>query len=544
MVKPTGKPKPKKPEATDEPPDVEIGDEVYFRHPRGPLAGRVVSRGQHGCHVDVKNRRHKVLYENMLGNKVRLRPEYTVVDQGEDGMIAQEPSGRRRYIQDPDVPQETEVRKAMPQFLIFGDGDVLMKAIKNGPGLSLQSVTDKSGTQTKRWKKNSKDAPKDKPGAKPAEAGAAAGYGTHDIGRGDTVTFDAGDFKGKGTVVGKPGKQGAHVKDSAGRLHTVHWHEITKFEPKGGKKKPAAAQPGGAGTPRVLGEQKPIPADKFNAVDYAKSHDDSSVTDESILSQFPYDTRQKIEDANARLKELEETIATHKTGDDYSPERAALHKKIINSFFTPEKIAAAVPVDGAAPVLTVLGGRGGSGKGQLKGLAYDPDKAVVIDPDKIKKLLPEYEGWNAAQVHEEASDIMDEVMEVARAEKLNLVVDATMKTADTALERVKTFKAAGYKVDVPYMHLPRQEAAKRAVNRFLGKEQRYVPTHVILGNKTNEDSFEKVRKHADSWSFWDNNVPQGKKPLLISHSGKSATTGNEPGGDNVGALQSPRDGDK
>lgn len=142
----------------------------------------------------------------------------------------------------------------------------------------------------------------------------------------------------------------------------------------------------------------------------------------------------------------------------------------------------------------------------------------MIDPDKIKAMLPEYAGWNAHEVHDEASDIMERIMETARDEGLNLVLDVTMKTAATAVERVKSFKSAGYSIDAHYMHLPRQEAAKRAVGRFLGSEGRYVPVDVILGNKHNEATFDEVRQHADKWSFWDNQVPRGHEPILISNS--------------------------
>lgn len=66
------------------------------------------------------------------------------------------------------------------------------------------------------------------------------------------------------------------------------------------------------------------------------------------------------------------------------------------------------------------------------------------------------------------------------------------------------------------MHLPRQEAAKRAVARFLGKTNRYVPVDVVLANKDNESVFDEVRKHVDAWSFRDNNVAEGQEPILIS----------------------------
>jgi hypothetical protein len=66
------------------------------------------------------------------------------------------------------------------------------------------------------------------------------------------------------------------------------------------------------------------------------------------------------------------------------------------------------------------------------------------------------------------------------------------------------------------MFLPRQEAAKRAVARFLGPTARLVPPEVILGNTGNEKSFDAVKELADAWSFRDNNVGRNQQPKLLS----------------------------
>lgn len=141
--------------------------------------------------------------------------------------------------------------------------------------------------------------------------------------------------------------------------------------------------------------------------------------------------------------------------------------------------------------------------------------------DAERRLLgletPEYEGWNAAQVHEESGDILDALLDYCRSLRLNVVVDATMKTLDGALTRVETFKAAGYRVEGHYMHLPRQVAARRAVDRFCTAERgRYVPVAVILANVRNEANFDVLRPYLDAWSFWDNHVDIGESPRPIS----------------------------
>lgn len=497
-------------------PDVEVGDEVYFRHPEGgPKAGKIAAHGKHGCHIDCDGRRLKVRWEHMLGHKVRLQPDYSVVDEGEDGMIVQEPRGRRRYIHDPDSPSADIQKSAMPLALIFGHGDDLMKAIKNRPGLALQTVTDKAGHQTKRWKRTSKDARKAREKAAP-DAGAKHGFGTHNLSEGDHVSFSANGSKREGEIVGTPGKDGAHVKDSAGQVHQVLWRQVTGHKPGDGVKKPPVEH-------EVRGKQEPVPPDQFKASDYAKSHDDAKVTPDAILAQFPPDTGGKIKVTQERLAALEQTIDRFKQDGEWLASRRQVHDKILRTILSPERMRAARAKPGEQPTFTMLGGRGGSGKSWFKGKVYDPDKVIVLDADEIKGMLPEYEGWNAAQIHEESGEILESIIDLCRASKMSVVLDATMKSAGSAVKRVEAFKKAGFRIEAHYMHLPRQEAAKRAVQRFLGETQRYVPVEVVLANTSNESTFDQVRQHADTWSFRDNNVPRGDEPIMISESGAKAT---------------------
>lgn len=496
-------------------PGVEIGDHVYFQDSDGPHAGCVRAHGKHGCTIACDGKDRRVSWDRVLGHKKRAAQRYSIIDEGEDGMIVEDAAGQRRYLSiPPDADEDKMVIKSLG-----ADGRVLLffKAENGGgsmpgrPGLTKKQIVDRTGRKQTKWVRANKDLPKERrPGAAP-EAGADAGYGTHDLRAGDKVQFKAGDFEGSGEIVGDPGADGAHVKDASGRVHQVRWSEITGHDKNGAEKPKVSGD--------VRGAQEPIPADRFNAGDYAKQHDDAKVTPDAILSHFPADTKDKIADVQDRLKSIEQTIDKYKQDGEYTAGRAALHNKIIQEIMSSERIAAATPEEGAAPTFTILGGRGGSGKSWFEGNVYDPDKAIVLDADHIKGLLPEYEGWNAAQVHEESGEIFDRLVSAARTLGLNVVLDKTMKTARSSIADVKAFKDAGYKTEAHYMHLPRQEAAKRAVARFLGKTNRYVPVEVVLSNTTNEDTFDQVRSMVDKWSFRDNNVPHGQQPILISESG-------------------------
>ncbi len=486
----------KKPEPVANP-DVCRGDHVYFQHPTGPHAAQVQAVGKHGITVHHAGKPHRVRWEHVLGHKSRAAQQYEVLEEGEDGMIVKDAGGGRRYL---NIPPESRGEK-MVLGKAFGAGRlaVFVKAgpIKNRPGLHVEQKTDKNGKSSKHWVRS-------------PDAGAAAGYGTHNLQSGDHVSFKNGEHAGEGKIH-TVGEHGAVVHDAGGGEHRVLHHQITGHKPAEGTTKPDPHQ-------AVLGKQEPVAADKFDAAAYAATHDQADIAPADILENFPPDTAAKISEVQKRLASIEQTIDVFKKGGTYDEERDKLHFKIISSILSPERIKAATPSEGDAPTFTVLGGRGGSGKSWFEGQVYDPEKNIVLDADHIKGMLPEYEGWNAAQVHEESGDIFDEITSMCARLGLNVVHDKTMKTAKTTLNDLKQFKDMGYRTEAHYMHLPRQEAAKRAVSRFLGKTQRYVPVEVVLSNTKNEATFDEVKGQVDKWSFRDNNVPQGSEPVLISES--------------------------
>ena len=279
-----------------------------------------------------------------------------------------------------------------------------------------------------------------------------------------------------------------------------------------------------------------VPPENFNAADWSKQWSDPKATPddagvEYILQSFGKEgteISEHIREVNGKIKFGSADRDTNKKflisgkGESarYTENREKLHGAIMQALLAPDKIRAAKPALGESPTFMILGGRGGSGKSWFKDKLYDPLKYVILDADEIKTMLPEYNGWNAQDVHEESSDILEQMVCMCIREGLNFVLDGTMKTAKSALGRILRVQSAGYKTEAHYMHLPAQEAAKRAVGRYMGENKdfsgRYVPVHRVLENTTNEDSFDQVRKLVDKWSFRDNNVKRGKQPILIS----------------------------
>jgi len=543
---------------------VEVGDEVYAHHPeRGPMAVRVLAHGRDGFTGEAADgKRHPLRWASMLGHKSRVAMNFDLIDKGQEGSIVQDENGRRRFLAG-DVGGASVAPEAAPakrdsdplvdgldrlaKALDCGTQVVFLKAgIANRPGLALRDTTDKGGHQTKRWVRTAPDTRQPRRPTQP-DAGVIhdgrqtdledfADSAHHKIG--DTVGFQHGDVRGEGKIV-SAGRDGVTVSDAAGNTHQVPHDALDK------PGRPAAGGGGGGGGggdgggDDGDGKDKPLDPDKMDYPDhrpgsagadpeggsgfsaaghFAKFDAPDDATVHAVLASFPPDTESKMAAINERLKGVTETKTQHMKNGAYTPERQKLHQSIIDHFLSDDRIKAATPPDGQAPTFTILGGRGGSGKSWFNGKVYDPHKAIVMDADEIKQMLPEYEGWNAFQVHEESGDLFDAITKQAQELGLNIVHDATMKTPKKAVALAKAFKDAGYRVEAHYMHLPRAEAAKRAVKRFLGPTGRYVPPDVILGNTQNEAAFDQVKDIADAWSFRDNQNRDGSGPTLIAES--------------------------
>lgn len=84
------------------------GDEIYFHKSGQPVSGKVLAAGKHGCTVEHEGKPHKVKWEHVAGHKKRAQQRYTVVEEGEDGIIVQDASGKRRLVS---IPPEARAER-------------------------------------------------------------------------------------------------------------------------------------------------------------------------------------------------------------------------------------------------------------------------------------------------------------------------------------------------------------------------------------------------------------------------------------------------
>lgn len=237
---------------------------------------------------------------------------------------------------------------------------------------------------------------------------------------------------------------------------------------------------------------------------------------EQVLSDVDPHHRDLMDAARAGIAAGTSTRTQYLQEDGtYTPEREALHERILARTFSPEVVARATPSKGQRPEMVLTGGRPGSGKtSALKVGDIDVSNHVYISADVIQEYLPGYDGSRAGLFNPEAQDIADKAEAFARRLGVNYVFDATMRTKSSAVSRVDRAIKAGYDVSGYFVHTAPHVSAKRTIERFI-RSGRFVPPEVSFNSLSNEDTFDSVSHKMKKWAIFDNN---GDAPKLVARS--------------------------
>lgn len=263
-------------------------------------------------------------------------------------------------------------------------------------------------------------------------------------------------------------------------------------------------------------------------VSFDDAIDNPNLTPEHIMARLPPEVGAKIADVEGRMSRVIPTDAPveqggYKNADGtWTADRQQVHTQILNSIFNQQAVEDATPAPGEKPLVVFLGGRSGAGKSWLTNPAgpVDPSHSIVLNSDHIKEMLPEYQGWNAASMHEEATALLAQAESEARQMHVNVILDATLKSEGPAAQRLAEYQAAGYRAEGFFMATSRKNAAEGVIGRFLrgGADGRYVPLSVALSNTTNERTFDALKSNFDRWAIYDNNE-RGRGPVLVAKHG-------------------------
>jgi hypothetical protein len=194
-------------------------------------------------------------------------------------------------------------------------------------------------------------------------------------------------------------------------------------------------------------------------------------------------------------------------GGVYTPERLAIHDQILQQYFI-DRAAAGEPISRNLehPHMIMMGGAPGAGKSTAR-TTLDLKDYVIADSDAMKDYLRPYgyNGTNAIEYQRETSDLSAKLVEFARLNKMNVLVDRANRTAGTttdpagtfdgALGQLAAFRAAGYTTEYRFVGVPLEVSIGRAISRFI-ETGRYVPMSFIR-----DTMYDKDRKSIPERSF-------------------------------------------
>jgi hypothetical protein len=187
---------------------IEAGDEVYFKGRDGGMhAGEVTHCGRDGfiCHADDET--HRVLHENYVGHRRRKARQASVIDHGEDGLLAELEDGKHLFIRHGDLEKAQGAGRTL---LLLKGGP-----IKNKPGLVLRDTAGKDGKRTRRWMlATGKPVKAAKESAAAEEPGLPGPLAQAKVGE----RVRAGDVRGR--IVAR-GRDGVQVEGPDGKIHKL-----------------------------------------------------------------------------------------------------------------------------------------------------------------------------------------------------------------------------------------------------------------------------------------------------------------------------------
>ena len=147
--------------------------------------------------------------------------------------------------------------------------------------------------------------------------------------------------------------------------------------------------------------------------------------------------------------------------------------------------------------------------------------ALLVDADAVKEHLPEYgDGRLASTVHQESSDIAEEVALRAAIAGDNLILPVVGRNPERIAEIARSLRALDYEIHVIFNGLPAEIAAQRSVRRFEQTYRFVDPEYVLtIGDKPAETYARlKAKGLVDSYAHYSNDVPEGSSPLLVEAS--------------------------
>lgn len=200
---------------------------------------------------------------------------------------------------------------------------------------------------------------------------------------------------------------------------------------------------------------------------------------------------------------------------EFTGEREALHSKIIDDAFD------GVKKPKGKPTTTFMGGGPSSGKSyvvkkEAKNLNLPADdERVLVDPDKCKHPMPEYDPNNPSPVHEESSALSKRITKIAQENGYNVLVDGTGDGSVAKMRaKIKQAKELGHAVNGVYVFKPVEDA----ICSNFARERTVDPQEVVKTHKAISSILPEIAADFDDVKLYAN-IKKGEPPVLIAKGG-------------------------
>jgi hypothetical protein len=234
--------------------------------------------------------------------------------------------------------------------------------------------------------------------------------------------------------------------------------------------------------------------------------------------RIPHASLTMVKAAESDFRGGKDTAGKYAPKGKYSSQRESLHDKIL---FSPDFLGSSrgAPATMQPPTALILGGPPGADKQKLLQEVADPKDFLLLDPDSVKGMLPEYNGKNSPVVHREASYLMDRILQPAILQGRNIAFFASLRDASSWGQMIDQLRQAGYQIEGHHISASLEKLLQRAAGRFIHNAEsheagaiphpgHYTPLELISGEyNSSHDAFDALAQGGkfDKWSKWDNN---------------------------------------
>ena len=145
--------------------------------------------------------------------------------------------------------------------------------------------------------------------------------------------------------------------------------------------------------------------------------------------------------------------------------------------WTDEKMAYNGSVKGGVknPTATIILGPPASGKSSVANPLARKLNAAILDPDEVKKAMPEFAGGVGSNAtHVESKAITKDIRNLMIANKNNIVIPTVGANPEKIMAEISAYKDAGYKVNLVDVVVSKEEALRRMLLRFI-KSKKLIP---------------------------------------------------------------------